>query len=509
MTSSTTDASANRGKLAIGAIGLLEVVFLAIAFMGPASGIAFNMSVAFTFAGGAVPVAVVLAMIAALIVANSIGQLARHMPTAGGFYTYAAQGIHPSLGFFVGWLMTFAYVLGVPIMITVFGNVVGNMFTQELGWSYDVMWQLAVIAGATAIFLLNYRGVRIATRTGVILGTFELVVMISIAVTLVILAGPSNTASVFTTEHANVQGFSGFSGIAAASIMTIFAFCGFEAAAPLAEETKNPRRNIGIAVALAALGVGAFLILATYAATVWYGPDKMGDFIALNNGNPWDYVSRQVWGLGWILVFLAVANSTFASANGVMTAGSRMVFAMGRIKLVPELFGRTHPVYRTPHISLIVQYVLTLVLSLGIGRIYGPIMTFSLLGTIFTAVLIFCYAMVNLSCLVFYFRVRRDEFNWLRHLVLPIVGILFFIPAFFTAIGIGKEVLPFISPLPSPLDLTLPVLAIWTVIGLGYLVYLRQVHPTRIADTAKVFIEEESPEPSPLVVAVPAAARPK
>jgi amino acid transporter len=123
-------------------------------------------------------------------------------------------------------------------------------------------------------------------------------------------------------------------------------------------------------------------------------------------------------------------------------------------------------------------------------------MTFALLGTIFTAVLIFCYATVNLSCIVYYYRVRRDEFNWLFHLVLPVVGILFFIPAFFTAIGIGSQILPFISPLTSPLDLTLPVLGIWTLIGLGYLAYLLRTHSARIADTAKVFIDEEEPEPS-------------
>jgi amino acid transporter len=323
----------------------------------------------------------------------------------------------------------------------------------------------------------------------VIMGLFEIIVFVCLAATLVLLAGGNNTISVFTTDHANVVGFTGFSGIAAASIMTIFAFCGFEAAAPLAEETQNPRRNIGLAVLFAAIGVGVFLIFCTYAGTVWYGPDKMGEFIGLNNGNPWDYVARNVWGVGWVLVFLAVANSTLASANGVITAGSRMLFAMGRIKLLPDIMGSTHPTHKTPHIALICQFVITIVLSMGLGIAYGPITTFSLLGTIFTAVLIFSYAAVNLACIVFFLREGRSELNPLRHIVLPVIGIAFFIPAFFTAIGIGKEILPFISPLPSPLDLTLPVLGIWAVLGIVYLAYLVRRHPSRIADTAKVFIE--------------------
>jgi amino acid transporter len=46
---------------------------------------------------------VILALVGCLLVAVSIGQLARRLPSAGGFYTYASRGLHPSVGFLVGW----------------------------------------------------------------------------------------------------------------------------------------------------------------------------------------------------------------------------------------------------------------------------------------------------------------------------------------------------------------------------------------------------------------------
>src|SRR5438876_415936 len=79
-----------------------------------------------------------------------------------------------------------------------------------------------------------------------------------LAVWMIAKAGSANTLSVFGTSHANNPDFKGFSGVVAASVYTILAFIGFEAAAPLAEETKDPRRTIGRAVVLSCVLIGLF-----------------------------------------------------------------------------------------------------------------------------------------------------------------------------------------------------------------------------------------------------------
>lgn len=86
-----------------GSIGLPEVLFQSITHMAPAAAVAFSILVSVGFAGQALPLAVLLAMIACLLVANSIGQLAKHMPSAGGLYTYNSRALGKHAGFLTGW----------------------------------------------------------------------------------------------------------------------------------------------------------------------------------------------------------------------------------------------------------------------------------------------------------------------------------------------------------------------------------------------------------------------
>ena len=120
--------------------------------------------------------------------------------------------------------------------------------------------------------MLNYRGVKVSARTGTILGTFEILVFLALAVWLIVKAGSGNTLSVFTLHFATIKGYKGFSGIVAGSIYTILAFIGFEASAPLAEEASNPRRTIPRAVLISCLAIGVFYVITTYAGDVFFGP---------------------------------------------------------------------------------------------------------------------------------------------------------------------------------------------------------------------------------------------
>src|SRR2546422_8458580 len=85
------------------AIGLAPVLFQSITHMAPAAAVAFSIIFATTYAGGAAPLAVVFALAACLMVALSIGQLARPLPSAGGPYTYNARRVHPAGRYFLAW----------------------------------------------------------------------------------------------------------------------------------------------------------------------------------------------------------------------------------------------------------------------------------------------------------------------------------------------------------------------------------------------------------------------
>lgn len=482
-----TASPAASHDLARDAIGLREVLFQSITHMAPAAAVAFSIIVGAAFAGGALPLAVVVALVGCLSVAFSIGELARHLPSAGGMYTYVSRGIHPAAGFLVAWGYAFAEPLGAPLLYLIFGNVVAGTLNAELGWSADLWWVWVLVA-AVIVFLLGYYGITISAGAGTVLGFLEIVVFGALALWLILKAAGGNTFGVFGTGEAQVKGFEGIAGIFAASIYTILAFIGFEAAAPLAEEARDPTRTIRQAVVYSCIGIGLFYVLTTYAATVFFGPSKMAGFASFGGGNPWDGLAREVWGVGWVIVFLAVANSALANSNAAANAATRTWYAMGRIRLLPTTLRTINPHWKSPVVAVWAQFIVAVVVALGLGFKYDPLPAFSLIATILTAVIVLIYIAVNISCMVYYARERRAEFSMFKHVIVPLVGIAMFIPAWLTAVGIPA--FKFIAALAYPLSLAGPVVAIWYVVGLVYLGYLLSRAPERIRDTGKVFLEE-------------------
>jgi amino acid transporter len=471
-----------------GAVGFGGVLFQSITFMAPAIATALSIPAAFAFSGGAGPLSVILALVACLIAANSIGQLSRHLPSAGSFYTFVSHGIHPQAGFLVAWGFLLGVIVGGPFLALQMGFIVANTTNAEWGWSTDTWWIWTVLV-CLLVFALGYRGITASTRAGLLLGAFEIVVFVAISLTLIVQAGGDNTLQVFGTHYANNPDYHGFSGVIAGSVFTILAFIGFEQAAPIAEEAHEPRRTVPRAIIVACLVIGLFYILNTYASSVSFGPDKMTGFVGAGDSNPWQNVlGRHAWGrVGFWLIFLALVNSVIANQNAANNSSTRTMFAMGRIRLLPEGFGRLNP-FGSPLLAMVAQLVFSLVVALFLGFHYDPYTGFALTATILVDIFAPMYILLNIACLMYYLRFRRDEFNLLLHGVLPVLGALAFIPAFFA--GAGIPAFSFISSLPSPLSYAGPVAAIWMVIGIVYLVALSQRSPDRILETKRVFDEE-------------------
>lgn len=475
--------------LAREAIGLREVLFQSITHMAPAVAVAFSIIVGANFAGGALPLSVVIALVACLCVAYCMGELARYLPSAGGMYTYTARGLHPYVGFLVAWGYAIVEPLVAPLLYIIFGFVMAGTLNAEFGWSADLWWPWA-LGAAVAVFVLGYYGIRISAGTGTVLGLFEILVFAALALWLIVQAGGNNTLSVFGTGEATIEGFEGLRGVFAGSIYSILAFIGFEAAAPLAEEAKDPHRTVRQAVVYSCLLIGLFYILTTYAATVFFGPDRMAEFPASGGGNPWDALSRSVWGAGWVLAFLAVQNSAIANSNAAANAATRTWYAMGRIRILPSSLAATHPQRKSPHVAVVWQFVVGVAAALGLGFAFGPLEAFFLIATVVTAVIVLIYMAVNLACMVYYLRERRSDFHWFRHFLVPILGILFFVPGWLTAMGI--PVFDFISALPYPASLAGIIVGVAMLLGVIYLIVLAQTNPQRIRDTGRVFLEEET-----------------
>ena len=107
------------------------------------------------------------------------------------------------------------------------------------------------------------------------------------------------------------------------------------------------------------------------------------------------------------------------------------------------------------------------------------------------------YVVFDLSCLLYYLRRRRSEFNVVLHAVIPVLGIAAFIPAWLTSLGISPRFLTFVTPLSYPASETCLAIGIWYVIGLVVLVYLHLRHPERLPEMKRVFADELPVRPVP------------
>lgn len=486
-------SSSGGATLERNAVGLTEVLFQSITHMAPAVATALSIGFATTLAGGITPLAVVFALIACLFTAYSIGQLAQHLPSAGGMYTYVSRG----LGSFGGWLMAWAFALAEPIvpaaLYASFGLFGSAFVTTLTGFSHELLWlPLAVLCGLI-VWWLTYRGISISTRVGVLLGIVEIAIFLVVSALLILNAGSRNTLGVFMPADGNY--LPAFQGM----VFCLLAFVGFEAAAPLGEEAAEPRRTIPTAVIMSCLLIGLFYIFNYYAAAVFFGPDKLAtDFLGFNNNDPWGGMAEQVLpGIGSLLITFAILNSAIANANSGATASTRAIFSLGRGGLLPRWFAAVHPSHRTPVNAVHAQGVLGIVLAVGLGLVFqgvttgGPLTTYIFIGYALGLLFAAMYIAVNVATIGFFLGERRDEFNPLKHLVIPILGVVAMIPAFLSVLG-GLTIPVLDIPIPAlsaPYDIVPLLVAAWMVIGVVLYVVLRGRNPEAMAQIGHAVTE--------------------
>lgn len=472
-------ASSPRTTLRPNTIGLPGVLFQSITTMAPASAVAFSLGAAIPFAGGALPLAVLVALVVCSLIALNIGSLAKHLPSAGGYFTYVSRGLGVQAGWMTGWLFGLTYLLIVPLQLLVLGPVM-DAFAQQyfhlsLGWAF---WAMVF---AVIVFGLTYFGIKISADASVIFGAIEIAVFVLLSIWLIATAGNGNTAATFnpgsSLESGSVLG--SWQGILHGMIFAFLAFAGFESSAPLAEESLNPRRIVPRAILLATISIGVFYVFCSYAGVVGWGFSKIATYP--NDPNPWGTLANRVWGIFAFVAILAILNSALANANAGVNAASRVLFAMSRIRTLPTPLAHISDRFRTPDVAIIFTMIVGVVFTLVPGFVYGTGNAFGLLGTIITILILLVYMATCIAVPFFYRRELPEEFNVGRHIILPIVP----------AIVLIFPILAQFIPAPAyPLSLAGPICAAWFVLGIILVVFLSVRAPEALARSNKVYLEE-------------------
>jgi amino acid transporter len=154
-------------------------------------------------------------------------------------------------------------------------DFVGRQFHLTLGW---ITWAIVI---AAIPLVLTIFGIKPSSDISVILGVIEIMILVVLSVWLIATGEHANLQAAFSPKGSLESGLSGWQGILHGMIFAFLAFGGFESCAPLAEEARNPRRTVPLAIVLSTLCIGLFSSFARTPGSPVGGPIRWPDLLQM------------------------------------------------------------------------------------------------------------------------------------------------------------------------------------------------------------------------------------
>ena len=291
----------------------------------------------------------------ALCGALTFAELGSLMPEAGGVYVFLSKGYSDLAGFLYGW----AYYLvvntgGIAALSIAFATYLG--FFIHLN---PVGIKIVAVTGIFILTVINVYGVKIG---GIFSDLFTLLKLLGIFGVIVIgfLLGSSHITN-FSISLFNHN--TGWGGIAVAMVGVLWSYGGWQHATYTAGEAKNAKRDVPIAMLIAALAVTFIYVAINIAYMYLLTPAQ----IASSPGVAADAVKTVVGNLGGGLIALAIFISTFGTAGIYTLTAPRIYFAMANDGIFFKKVSQIHPKYNTPYYAIIIQSTWAILLVLFWG----------------------------------------------------------------------------------------------------------------------------------------------
>lgn len=468
---------AKQSELQGGSLKLSHTVFQSVTNMAPAAAIVYDfpLQAGVAAAGAAIVLGNVVALIGIIFIAFTVTEFAKKLPSAGGYFTYISRSLGPKSGTYTGWTF-FLYSLVLPAEVT----IIWAGITQGLVLQYihiHVSWIFFEALILAVVGLLSYTGVKRSAKVAMIAGSIEILIFVVLSIAwLVHPASPVNLKPFLPSS--SPTGWGGVLGLG--MVFGILNFVGFEGAAPLGEETENPRRNVPRAVMGAAIAIGVLYVFVSFASVFGWGFSHISGFAT--NAAPYNVLASRVWGPAWLFVFLAITNSSFACSMAIGNQASRVLYAMGRVDLLPKVLSRTHPKYKTPYVAVVAQGTMTFLISLIAGLIWGTIDGFAVLATTLTigAIIVYCLGAIGLP--VLYRREHRGEFNVGKHIIMPLLALALLIYVMYRTVW----------PVPAyPYNIPAYLSIVWIILGFGFVALVSRRVKGKLQDAGALFSSNE------------------
>ncbi|MDQ2775492.1 MAG: APC family permease [Acidobacteriota bacterium] len=357
---------------------------------------------------GHAALAYLVAMVAMLFTAASYGKMSSAFPSAGSTYTYARRALNEHVGFLAGWAMILDYFL-IPLESIIYAALTAHRLFPSVSYS---VW---AVVFTVALTLVNIPGIRVTARASEVL----MAVMTVCAVAFVVLAAHYivtvdgaaallDQSALFRPETFSIRPLMLGAGVAALS------YIGFDAISTLAEDTVNPKRDIGFATVLVCILQAVICVITVYlAAIVWpdYHSYPETETVILDIG-------RRIggaWMFGSLTFVLLIAG--LASGLTGQAGASRLLYGMGRDGVLSRrVFAYINPRFSTPTRGIYLMGAVSLVGVLFLRfEIAVELLNFGAFAG---------FILVNLSVIRhFYIRLnRRRGIELFTNLISPALG---------------------------------------------------------------------------------------
>jgi amino acid transporter/nucleotide-binding universal stress UspA family protein len=445
--------------------GIFVLTGIAADESGPASLLAFGLNGVVT-----------------LITAAAYAELASAIPESGGGYSFVKNAFPDILAFVAGWWLWFAYTAACALYAAGFGSYFMEFLARYFPGTNQLMVGVAgehaavvlmILFSGVAFIALNVRGADITGKAE------NIIVIAKVAVLAVfIVFGIEAIMDDVPAAKAEFTPFfpKGMGGVLVAMGLTFIAFEGYDLIATVAEEIKDPTRNIPRAI-FVSVGVAVVIYLSVIVVSLGaVHPENMKSWEFLGKYQETAIVmaaAKMMPGIGVFLIVVGGVLSTMSALNATILASSRVAFSMARDGWLPAKLAVIHKLRRTPHVAILVTGVIFLFTAVAL-----PI---EALGSAASVMFLLVFAMVNLA-LVALRRKRPDldrKFKIPFYPILPIAG--FGINLFLALYQFTFDFRPWV------------VVGSWTVLGL--LLYFA-VFERKVKAAGPQVLELEQPAPA-------------
>jgi amino acid transporter len=409
-------------RLHRGALSLVDIAASTMANIGPAYSFYFGFGFLVLTAGVAAPLTIIAAIVAIALLGNTLAQFSRAQPSTGGFISFVGKTFGGTSAVTTALLCGAGYIIAISSVLAISGGFLSMTLQYYLNWNVPwIIFSVLLTAGAT---LMTIRGVGVSTKLAGFFFAFEMLVLLVVSAATLIKNGGHLSGVPFEPSHIT----NGFRGLAAGFPLAVYLFIGWENSAALAEETGNPRRNVPRAVFLSIATMGLGYVLFAYATVSGFG----------NNGArlaaapiPFISVAHNVLASFALFAYIAGLTSTLGVLISAVNSQARLIFNAGREGLLPSWLGRVHRTRRTPMnaIYAFVGIAAAIIVVWAIAHLAGgasgsmsPLIFFAESSTMGTILVLVVYFLANLALPFYYRKYRPAEFNVIKHVVLPVLG---------------------------------------------------------------------------------------